>query len=80
MRQHGQIDPQKAAVLNGYAERERAMLIDDIRKNPPTVVLVDNLTGDWNTWLRGNPDVKDLLKDYRLAETVNGIKLLTPAR
>jgi hypothetical protein len=80
MRQHGQIDPQKAAVLNGYAERERAMLIDDIRKNPPTVVLVDNLTGDWDAWLRGNPDVADLLKGYRLAETVNGVELLTLPR
>jgi hypothetical protein len=80
MRLRGQIDPQKAAVLNRYAERERATLIDDIRKNPPTVVLVDNLTGDWDTWLRANPDVADLLKDYRLAETVNGIELLTIAR
>jgi hypothetical protein len=43
------------------------------------MVLVDDLTGDWDTWLRASPDVADLLKDYRLAETVNGIKLLTLA-
>jgi hypothetical protein len=79
MRLHGQVDPQNEAVLNSYVERERAMLIEDIRKNPPTVVLVDNLTGDGDAWLRANPDVADLLKDYRLAEAVNGIKLLTIA-
>ena len=79
MRLHGQIDPQQEAVLNPYAERERALLIEDIRKNPPTVVLVDNLTGDWGAWLLANPDVADLLKDFRLAETVNSVELLTIA-
>ena len=77
---HGQIDPQQEPALNRYADRERAMLVEDIMKNPPTVVLVDNLTDDWNAWLRANPDVADLLKNYRLAETINGVDLLTIAR
>jgi hypothetical protein len=77
---HGQLDPQQEPALNRYADRERAMLVEDIIKNPPTVVLVDNLTDDWNAWLRANPDVADLLKNYRLVETINGVDLLTIAR
>jgi hypothetical protein len=66
----------KEAVLNSCAERERAMLIEDIRKNPPTAVLADNLTGRLGrVAARAPPDVADLLKNYRLAETVNGIGL-----
>ena len=80
LKQHGQLDPQQEQVLNAHADRERAMLIEDVRKNSPTVVLVDNLTGDGTSWLQANPDVADLLKDYRVVETVNGIDLMTRAR
>jgi hypothetical protein len=52
------------------------MLIEDIHRIRPSAVLVDNLTGDWSAWLRSHPDVSDLLSDYRLAETINGIDIL----
>jgi hypothetical protein len=67
--------PQQEAVFDRYAARERAMLIEDIKKNPPTVVLVDNFSDRWSDWLRGNPDVADLLRDYRLVTTINDIEV-----
>lgn len=80
MRQHRMIDPQRDTLLSVYAARERAMLIEDFKRNQPTVVLVDNLTGDWSAWLRANGDVADLLKDYSVTETVNRIDVLTKMR
>jgi len=44
-------------------------------KRPPTVVLVDRLSGDWDQWLRDNPDIARLLEPYRLMQTVNRIDI-----
>jgi len=76
MRQHGVIGPQADPVLDGYAARERAMIIEDFNRIRPTVVLVDNLTGNGGEWLRSHPDVASQLSDYRLVETINGVDIL----
>ncbi|MBX9711445.1 MAG: hypothetical protein K2X60_10470 [Xanthobacteraceae bacterium] len=65
--------------LDAYAARERAMLIEDIKKIPPTVVLVDNLLSDWGAWLRADPELSELLKPYRLSQTVQHIDILKRA-
>lgn len=80
MRQHGMIGPQGDPALDAYATRERSMLIEDIHRIQPSVVLVDNLTGKGSAWLRSHPDVSGLLSDYQLAETINGIDILRKAR
>lgn len=77
MRAGGGVDPARDRLLEAYAARERAMLIEDIRKVPPTVVLVDDLTGTGSAWLNAHPDVAELLKDFRLLETVNNVAILT---
>lgn len=76
MRQHDIIGPHANAALDGYAARERAMLIEDFNRIRPSVILVDNLTDDWNAWLRSHPEISGLLSDYQVAETVNGIDIL----
>ena len=55
------------------------MLIEDIMKNKPSVVLVDNFSDNWSMWLRDNPDVAGLLSDYRLVATINDIEIRTKA-
>ena len=80
MRQYGMTGPQIDQALDGYAARERAMLIEDIRRTGPSVVLVDNLTGEGSAWLRAHPEISSLLSDYQLAETVNGIDILSRVR
>jgi hypothetical protein len=80
MRQHAIIGPQADPARDGYAARERTMLIEDIHRIQPSVVLVDNLTGDGSAWLQSHPEVSGLLKDYQLVETVNGIDILNSAR
>ncbi|MDP1584139.1 MAG: hypothetical protein Q8M18_12010 [Bradyrhizobium sp.] len=80
MRQYGMTGPQIDQALDGYAARERAMLIEDIRRTGPSVVPVDNLTGEGSAWLRAHPEISSLLSDYQLAETVNGIDILSRVR
>jgi hypothetical protein len=77
MRQHGIIGPQANPALVAYAARERAMLIEDIHRIRPSVILVDNLNGDWSAWLRSHPDVSGLLQDYHLVETINRVDILS---
>jgi hypothetical protein len=75
LRQTGSPDPRTLAILNDYAKREREWLIADFRKYQPTVVLVDNLTDDWGSWVRASPELVELLRDYRLAATVMGVDI-----
>ena len=75
LRETGSPDPQTLAMLDGYAAREREWLIADFRMFRPTVVLVDNLTDDWGSWMRASPELVDLLKRYRLSETVMGVDI-----
>jgi hypothetical protein len=77
LRRYGPLAPEREAALAAHAARERAMLIEDIRRTPPTVVLVDDLTGHGSAWLAAHPGVAELLKDYRLGETVNRVGILT---
>ena len=55
------------------------MLIEDIKKNEPTVVLVDNFSDHWSSWLHENSDVEKPLKDYRVVTTVNDIEIRAKA-
>jgi hypothetical protein len=75
LRNGAALDQRQDATLDRYAAQERAMLMEDIRKNEPTVVLVDNFSGHWSNWLQNNPDVADLLRDYGLVATVNDIEI-----
>jgi hypothetical protein len=77
LRRNGPLPLQQEAALDAHAARERAMLIEDIRRTPPTVVLVDDLTGHGSAWLAAHTDVAVLLKDYRLVDTVNRVGILT---
>jgi hypothetical protein len=79
MRRGAPLDPRQNAALDLYAARERAMLIEDIKNNEPTVVLVDNFSDNWSKWLADNPDVAAVLRDYRPVATINDIEIRTKA-
>jgi len=76
MRAHGLVSPEKAPVLDRYVARERAWLIEDIKRRPPTLVLVDNLTGAWGGWLRADPELTALLKPFRRVGSFERIDVL----
>jgi len=70
------IDPQTAARLEGYVARERAGLIEDFRKQPPDVILIDNQDSDWGSWAHADPELSALLESYTPVQTIKGIDIL----
>ena len=69
-------DAATSARLDAQVARERDGLVEDFRKLPPDVVLVDNRDSDWSAWAAADPELNALLKPYRLVQTVNGIDVL----
>ena len=76
LRRRQPIDPETNARFDTYMARERAMLIDDITRNPPDVLVIDNLLDNWGDWLRADPELSALLKPFRLTDTVQNIEIL----
>jgi hypothetical protein len=72
----GTIDAQEAARLQGYVAQERAGLIDDFRREPPDIVLIDNQSSNWGDWARADPELSTLLAPYVHVQTIDGIEIL----
>lgn len=77
MRRNGMLDDVRAAAFESYAERERQRLIADIRRTPPTILIVDDLTGSASDWLKAHSDVASLLTDFQQVDTVNRVGIFT---
>jgi hypothetical protein len=75
LRHIGSADQQRLDVLAPYVQRERDWLIDDFRNYQPSIVLVDNLTDDWGSWLRESAEPATMLKAYRFVQTVQGVDI-----
>jgi hypothetical protein len=70
------VDAATDARLNGYLALERKWLIEDFKKLPPDLVLVDNLRNDWGAWARADVEVSQLLGAYTHVRSVEGIDIL----
>jgi len=75
----GTIDQATADRLAGYVAHERAGLIEDFRKQPPDVVVIDNQNSDWGSWAAADPELSALLKPYVSVKNINGIEILRRA-
>jgi hypothetical protein len=75
-RENNVIDAPTDAKLNAALAQERAWLIEDFRKLPPDVVLVDNLRSGWGAWARADAELSELLGPYTLVGSVKGIDIL----
>jgi hypothetical protein len=76
MKRHGLIAPGKADALARHMAQERAWLIEDIRRQPPTLVVVDNMGGRWGEWIAADPELSALLQPYAKADSVGGVDIL----
>jgi hypothetical protein len=79
MKRNGLIQPRQAETLETYLARERTWLIEDFKRQPPTVVLVDNMIGRWGEWIAADAELSALLKPYTKANSVNGVDVLIRA-
>jgi len=75
-REKTSVDAATDARLNDYLALERKWLIEDFKKLPPDLVLVDNLRNDWGAWARADAEVSQLLKSYTRVRSVEGIDIL----
>ena len=75
-RERTSVDAATDAKLNDYLALERKWLIEDFKKLPPDLVLVDNLRNDWGAWARADAEVSQLLKPYTFLRSVEGIDIL----
>jgi hypothetical protein len=75
-REKTSVDAAMDAKLDGYLALERKWLIEDFRRLPPDIVLIDNLRNDWGAWARADAEVTELLKPYTLVRNVEGIDVL----
>lgn len=70
------VDAATDTRLKDYLALERNWLIEDFRKMPPDIVLVDNLRDGWGDWVRADAELSQLLKPYTLVRSVDGIDVL----
>jgi hypothetical protein len=75
-RERTAVDAVADKKLEEYLALERKWLIEDFRKLPPDIVLVDNLRNGWGAWANADAELALLLKPYRLARSVEGIDIL----
>jgi hypothetical protein len=74
--ENGPIDPLMGAKLQGYLALERTWLIEDFKKQPPDVVLIDTLRDDWGAWARSDSELTKLLEPYARIKTIDGVDIL----
>jgi len=75
-RENNRIDAQTDASLNAYLAQERTWLIEDFKRLPPDVVLIDNLRDGWGEWARADSELTQLLTPYTLVRSIEGIDIL----
>ena len=63
-------------ILHRCSALERSWLIEDFKRLPPDIVLVDNLRDGWGQWARADSELTQLLKPFSLVRTIAGIDIL----
>lgn len=70
------VDPATAARLDGYMARDLAMLVEDIRRGKPDIILVDRIRYDWYKWAQSDAALARELESYRPLDEVEGVLIL----
>ena len=58
-------DPQMIAAMQPYLTLDRDMLVEDIRRNRPDIVLISDRLDNYSDWAFADPLIAAALKDYR---------------
>jgi hypothetical protein len=70
------VDADLDARLNGHVALERQWLIEDFKRLPPDVVLIDTLRDGWGERAKADAELAQLLKPYVFVQTIEGIDIL----
>jgi hypothetical protein len=63
---HSGGDPAMIAAMQPYLDLDKRMLIDDLRRSRPDVILISNRIEKFRDWAFADPAVAAALADYRL--------------
>ena len=75
-RTHENLAPATAARIDDYLALDRRLLIGDIRRARPDIILVQKGPADWEAWARADPQIAELLKSYSEVVTINNVLVL----
>jgi hypothetical protein len=70
------VDAETSALLDRHMERDRVMLLEDIRRTKPDIILADREKYDWYEWALSDERLAAELQNYRPLEQVNGVLIL----
>jgi hypothetical protein len=70
------VDADLETRLNAHVALEQRWLIEDFKRLPPDVVLIDNLRDGWGERAKTDAELAQLLKPYALVQTIEGIDIL----
>jgi hypothetical protein len=70
------VDAETSALLDRHMERDRVMLLEDIRRMKPDIILADREKYDWYEWALSDERLAAELQNYRPLEQVNGVLIL----
>lgn len=75
-RERTTVDAATDERLNADLALERKWLIEDFKKLPPDIVLIDDLRDRWGDWARADAELAQLLKPYSPVGSVDGVEIL----
>ncbi|HKC32387.1 MAG TPA: hypothetical protein VKC16_02915, partial [Xanthobacteraceae bacterium] len=75
-RTHESLSPETAARIADYIALDRRLLVGDIRRARPDIILVEKAPTDWEAWARADPEIAELLKSYSEVVTMNNVLVL----
>jgi hypothetical protein len=75
-RTHENLAPETVAQIDAYLALDRRLLIRDIRRARPDIILVQKAPTDWEAWARADPQIAELLKSYSEVVTINDVLVL----
>src|SRR5712671_911549 len=78
-RTHESLPPETAARIADYMALDRRLLVGDIRRARPDIILVEKAPTDWEAWARADPEIAELLKPYSEVVTMNNVLVLKRA-
>lgn len=64
------------ACYDALEAQDRTMLIEDIRRAKPDIILVDRIRFDWHEWAKSDAALSRELENYRPLDEISGVLIL----
>lgn len=68
--------PALRARYDALEAQDRTMLIEDIRRAKPDIILIDRIRFDWHEWAKSDAALSSELESYRPLDEINGVLIL----